>query len=339
MDFLKAVKQAEQQGIKKEQFLPIWEAELRLQHQKEEVRLLELKLKVSEECKDGDVLPIGIESLIKQQFKQQRKELNQMKSEMLLYQQAMLQVVGDISSLLTSVITPNESSDEGQQQGNRADNAAMSASVLSSVNQAAAALDHLCIHDSIVHQSKLQDVSKQVNPQKPVNLAPRNMPLQSDMFTVEKVSCLVESCGESLSPHLTIPNCPCDFHLSVSFSQSKELVVNIVATRATGSDNSMKWPVSVSGKGFIQNKAKGYSLIWNVPNGTEITLNKKLKETSIKAPICLKTCGGKFESVTLELLESRNFILEDSITFKWGLDVKEATSDNVKEATSDNKES
>ena len=45
MEFLKALKLAKEQGVSVQEFMPIWQAELQLKQQKEEIKLQELKLK------------------------------------------------------------------------------------------------------------------------------------------------------------------------------------------------------------------------------------------------------------------------------------------------------
>ncbi|KAK0053322.1 hypothetical protein Bpfe_017253 [Biomphalaria pfeifferi] len=99
MEFLKALEEAKQQGISKEEFVKIWDSEVRLKLQKEESRILELRLAANATLKDS-VVPENflqkIEKMVKDYLKNQQEKILELKNNILSQNQIQYQEIAKL---------------------------------------------------------------------------------------------------------------------------------------------------------------------------------------------------------------------------------------------------
>ncbi|XP_005106543.1 uncharacterized protein LOC101859125 isoform X2 [Aplysia californica] len=348
MDFLNALNQAALQGISKEEFLPVWQSEMKLRLFKEESYLLELKVKLME-ASEKEQLPrtttttttasssgstAGMEALILQQFQEQKEQLSQFKTDLLTYQQALLQVLGNVSSLLGSVISP-WTTGAGKEETSRTDPDLLLATLKdkSRIISATNSMELLISDDEDFGANNPVDLKYDPGLTLSSSQWDRVTISESGVeFTVRCLSLFVKQDSECLSPSYAPPSCPCAFNLNVSFEEGQELNLYLLVKLGEELDHSARWPISISSKGYIKNKSsKGFSQIWDLPNekGKKLRKLKSTQEVKIPLPLVLKTGTGLFNPVDVDLLDARNYIIDDTITFKWSVDVLEAGSGNL----------
>ncbi|CAG5123854.1 unnamed protein product [Candidula unifasciata] len=348
MEFLKALEEAKKNGISQEQFMKIWDVEIKLKQQQEEARLLELKLScgtVQAEEEDEYLLCLSyISNLLLQDSVLAMK--NQMKS---LLQKHVKEVQQQINELKLQLQHDNKANFEEitrQFKSQGAATAMVIRSELESVlghyygnrnfaQQAPYSWDSLHMGKGEASGSGYQmHDSQQWNPSLDYSHS-RDLSANSDQYMngeclfpsdngavlcVRGLDELVSSGKSTESPVYILDESRIKVQLSIWFKSKGHLNAQLLVW----GDQPLRLARVFTITGFIENRNSGsYSPLLE---GKSQPL-KKLKpdpKKMVNISVCLQTSKGSFDNVTFEELEKRNFVIDDSLIIKWFVTSEEA---------------
>ena len=141
-------------------------------------------------------------------------------------------------------------------------------------------------------------------------------PESGEVFTVTKISELLSSNTPQQTQTFSLTSCPCVFRLCVSFTDKKLMKVELVVVRVR-QNVSMKWPLYVSSHGYITNGDGANSMLWEIPFEKKLTKFRIGDEKKLTMPICLRSPSGDLKEMSLEELEARGFVRDDTLTISW----------------------
>lgn len=146
---------------------------------------------------------------------------------------------------------------------------------------------------------------------------------------VKDVSLLATSGEVTASCFYILPDCPCKVQLTVWFGKKGNVQAQLSIFGIM--KQSLKQARIFTVTGHIVNKNSGsFSPLFE---GTSLPFRRLRpnKEMVVRTLVCLKTGSGAYEDVTLDELERRTFIINNSIIIKWFVTSEEAQADEERD--------
>ncbi|KAH9508970.1 hypothetical protein Btru_048424 [Bulinus truncatus] len=362
MEFLKALEDAKLQGISKEEFVKLWESELKLKQQKEESRILELRL-ASASQKQNKSVPDDfiekIESLLKENLRMQQDQIQEMKNSVISQNQIQYQEIAKLLETQAGLIGQVMRCELERAVQQLHSDAISNPQLLDvSLNTRLAPSSYVPSQANNVYQGptnngaffeahqneydakSTQSVTPENIPQtkkpqpkkkkpKVVAILPEDdanveyLPNDGTELTILDVQQLVTSGNSYTTPFYFLEDSPCKVRLSLWFGSKNVLIVNLSIMGL--SDDPLPAARIFECIGFIKNKNSGaFSNLFEVQSQPLRRL-KSTKENHALGSVCLKTSGGSFKDVTFQQLEERGFIINNTIIIKWMAESFEAS--------------
>ncbi|BFZ25020.1 hypothetical protein BsWGS_28059 [Bradybaena similaris] len=321
MEFLKALEEAKQQGITQEDFVKIWDAEMKLKQQQEEARLLELKLESGKVQDSAKNIQNQVKTMLQKHVKDVQQQISQLKLELqqennIHFQEMFKQFKSQGAA--TAMVIRNELE-------NVLSHYALSGNS-SYVQQPPYAYDSYHLPTGAVVGSGYQMGHYQQRNPSPDRGSwslpdDSNQHINDGFFPSEDgaILCvtgldkLIASSKVTESPVYVLPECNSKVQLSIWFKSKGQLSAQL----SVFGDQPLKWPRIFTITGCIENRNSGsYSPLLE---GKSQPLKKLRpdKKMLVNILVCLQTGKGNYENVTYEELEKRNYIIDESLIIKW----------------------
>ncbi|XP_059152631.1 uncharacterized protein LOC131938563 [Physella acuta] len=348
MEFLKAMDEANKQGISSTDFAKIWDLETRLKLQKAEARTLELKIACAKQMEGH---PHAMDDTLQQFISSQYQLLQQLKNDLVLQLQVQFQEVGKLiesQANLTGPVVRRELDIAFRQHGFSSNlQPSVTSGGLSYSNMLG---DSLSIrldqnHPSVaLYGTSFPNITnnagitalepKAKRPRRKNKMTPMKSASNSDDSKEVDVSeleflppegaelvvrdaQLMSNTGKfHVSKYFILTGFPLKARLNVWFGAQAQLFVYL---SISGTEEQVLNMAHVFDcVGFIADRSTGtFSQLFEVKSNP--IRRVKLTETQFKAVVCLQTAAGASKDVSYAKLESMGFIVDDSFTINWNV--------------------
>uniref|UniRef100_A0A0B7B3E7 Uncharacterized protein n=1 Tax=Arion vulgaris TaxID=1028688 RepID=A0A0B7B3E7_9EUPU len=334
MDFLTALEEAKQQGITNDDFVRIWEQEMKLKQQKEESRALELKLAVGkiQESAQSQSTKDQMKSILQNHLKDVQQQIAELRNDLIQQSNSQFQKIYnqfDSQAAVTAMVIKNEL--ELVLAQHNANAHAYLGNVNYSYDDFQQPLPEDCYHPSShdFEQTKQNQKPAKARIHSHLGSVPENQdehifPVDDGaILCVRDIDQLITDAIVTESSVYILPDCPGKVRLSIWFGGTNN--INARITISGIKQQFLKKPRIFTITGHIENKNSGsYSPLFE---GISVKKLRPKREMQVNTSICLKTGKGSYDNVTYEDLVKRNFVINNSLVIKWFVTSEESQGD------------